>query len=159
MNPAQPDLSSLIQIDDPIQTKINLFIQSLSELGLDKDQSTDVGLNVSTTATNQTMAKISSIMEDSDWERWKAFLLTEPNTAQQIIIMNEFLKKRINKDLNTLFNEILEGVMQSTKDGIIESRDLTVKISKLPPEMVSKAQQLLDEGEFDELDNILNSVN
>ncbi len=160
MNPAQSDISNLIVFDDPVQTKINIFIKQLSELGLDKEQLETLGLSIASTASTQTIAKISAVMTDTDWDNWRNFINADPNpnTAQQIIVMNELLRQRTNKDLNTLFNEILDSIMKDTKYELLEDVKLRQKISKLSDEDTQKAMQLLEDGEFEELDKLLDQV-
>jgi hypothetical protein len=157
MDSAPQNLSSLIDNnDDLLQKKLDSFIKELQYLGLSQEQIENLVMSLSSTATKQTMAKISSVMSEDDWDKWKKFVDTGPNTAQQIMVMNTFLEKKINKDLETIHSEIIDGLIENTLEEIASTKDLSLKVSQLTPEEIEKAKKLLDEGDYDGADRVIN---
>lgn len=156
MNAAQQNMSSLIQNDDVFQQKLTSFIKNLSDLGLNQEQVETIAGNISVTATEQTIAKISALMDDDDFNKWKAFMDTGPNTAQQLIVLNKFLMDKSNKDLEAINNEIIDSLLKDTLVEVSKMKDLNTKISQLSPEEVAKAKALIDAGDYEGAEKVVN---
>ena len=156
MDAAQQNTASLVTNDDLLQTKIDAFVKNLKDMGLTQEQTETIAMSVATTSTQQTLAKISALMSEEDFEKWKAYVDTGPNTAQQLIIMNRFLINRTKKDLETLQSEIIDALIKNTLDDISHAKDLRIKISQLSSEEAVKAKELLDAGDYIGADKIIN---
>lgn len=157
MDAAPQNMSSLIQNDgDLLQEKLDSFLRELQSLGLNEEQIETISSSLTTTATKQTMAKISSLMNDEEFENWKKFVDTGANTAQQLIVLNRLLLNKTEKDLDTIHMEIVDGLIKNTLSDIANIKDLNLKISNLSPEEVEKAKQLLDDGDYEGADKIIN---
>ncbi len=161
MDDNQKTLSSLVaNNDDLIDTKLELFVKDLQYLGLNPQQIEQISGSMTVTLSEQVMLKISALMSDEDWTKWKAFIdvVPTPNTAQQVIVMNEYLKNRINKDLEGLYNEILEELAKNTIEELKGIKDLKEKVATLSDEEVDKAQQALEEEDYDKVDKIISKT-
>ena len=157
MDAAQQNMSSLIQNDgDLLQEKLDSFVKELQGLGLTGEQIETIITSLTSTATKQTMAKISSLMDDEEFERWKTFVDTGANTAQQLVVINRLLLNKTNKDLDTIHMEIVDGLIKNTLSDVANIKDLNLKVSNLSPEEVEKAKQLLDDGDYEGADTIIN---
>ena len=157
MDAAPQNMSSLIQNDgDLLQEKLDSFIRELQSLGLNEEQIETIATSLTATATKQTMAKISSLMDDEEFENWKNFVDTGANTAQQLVVLNRLLLNKTDKDLDTIHMEIVDGLIKNTLSDIANIKDLNLKISNLSPEEVEKAKQLLDDGDYEGADKIIN---
>jgi hypothetical protein len=156
MDTAQQSVSSLIVEDDELQTKVNLFFKELQDLGVSDKQIEAIGQQLIVLSTDHLTAKIDMLMDKDEFEKWKKFVDTGPNAAQQAIILNKFLKKKINKDLDSLQLEIADTLMKNILNSLQERRDLVVKISKLNDQEIEEATRLLESSEFAKLDNLLN---
>lgn len=157
MDAAPQNMSSLIQNDgDLLQEKLDSFIRELQSLGLNEEQIETIANSLTATATKQTMAKISALMDEQEFENWKNFVDTGANTAQQLVVLNRLLLNKTDKDLDTLHMEIVDGLIKNTLSDIANIKDLNLKISNLSPEEVEKAKQLLDDGDYEGADKIIN---
>lgn len=157
MDAAPQNMSSLIQSDrDLLQEKLDSFVKELQGLRLTAEQIETIITSLTSTATKQTMAKISSLMDDEEFEKWKAFVDTGANTAQQLVVLNRLLLNKTDKDLDTLHMEIVDSLIKNTLSDIANIKDLNLKISNLSPEQVEKAKQLLDDGDYEGADKIIN---
>ncbi|MHC1716953.1 MAG: hypothetical protein AB9915_03680 [Candidatus Dojkabacteria bacterium] len=156
MDSAQQNISSLIQNDDLLETKLKSFVKNLQDLGLNEEQVNTLTLSVATTATKQTLAKISALMNEEDFNKWKEFVDTGANNAQQLIVLNRLLQNKTNKDLETLNAEIIDSLIKDTLNEVTNMKDLTIKVSQLSPEEVAKAKSLLDSGDYDGVDKVIN---
>ncbi|PKN02999.1 hypothetical protein CVU76_03160 [Candidatus Dojkabacteria bacterium HGW-Dojkabacteria-1] len=157
MDAAPQNMSSLIQNDgDLLQEKLDSFVKELQGLGLTAEQIETIITSLTATATKQTMAKISSLMDDEEFENWKNFVDTGANTAQQLVVLNRLLLNKTDKDLDTIHMEIVDGLIKNTLSDIANIKDLNLKISNLSPEEVEKAKQLLDDGDYEGADKIIN---
>jgi len=157
MDSAPQNLSSLIQGNtDILQEKLNSFVQQLQYLGLDKTEIETISGGITVTATKQMMAKVSALMDEQEFEKWKIFVDTGVNNAQQLIVLNKMLINKTNKDFETIFMEIVDGLIENTLKDLARIKDLNVKVSQLSPEEIEKATQLLDSGDFQGADSIIN---
>lgn len=157
MDAAPQNMSSLIQNDgDLLQEKLDSFIRELQSLGLNEEQIETIATSLTATATKQTMAKISALMDEQEFENWKNFVDTGANTAQQLVVLNRLLLNKTDKDLDTIHMEIVDGLIKNTLSDIANIKDLNLKISNLSPEEVEKAKQLLDDGDYEGADKIIN---
>lgn len=155
MDSAQKSITSLIDGNDMLEKRLNLFIKELQDMGLNKEQIDDVITKFTSIATQQTIAKISALMDEKDWENWKKFVDTGANTAQQLIVLNRLLINKSGKDLNTINVDIIESLATTMIDDLKMANDVSLKISNLSPEDVAKAQELLDAGDFIGADQII----
>lgn len=156
MDTAQQSLSSLIVEDDELQTKVNLFFKELQDLGISNEHIQTIGQQLIVLSTDHLTAKIDMLMDEDEFEKWKKFVDTGPNAAQQALILNKFLKKKINKDLDTLQLEISETLMKNILSSLQERRDWVVKISKLNDQEIEEATRLLESSDFAKLEDLLN---
>lgn len=157
MDSAPQNLSSLIQGNtDILQEKLNSFVEQLQYLGLDKTEIETISGGITVTATKQMMAKVSALMDEQEFEKWKIFVDTGVNNAQQLIVLNKMLINKTNKDFETIFMEIVDGLIENTLKDLARIKDLNVKVSQLSPEEIEKATQLLDSGDFQGADSIIN---
>lgn len=140
-----------------IEQKIVGYINTLKDLNISDEKITEIAGYLTSTANLQILAKISSLMDEEEFEKWKTFIDTdpEPNVAQQLIVMNAFLKRKANLSIEDITNEILESLMRNSLDEIKWNSELRQKISKLNPEDVKLAQKLLENEEYAELDKLL----
>ena len=157
MDAAQQNMSSLIQNDgDLLQEKLDSFVKELQGLGLTGEQIETIITSLTATATKQTMAKVSSLMDDTEFENWKNFVDTGANTAQQLVVLNRLLLNKTDKDLDTIHMEIVDGLIKNTLSDVANIKDLNLKVANLSPEEVEKAKQLLDDGDYEGADKIIN---
>lgn len=156
MDTAQKSLSSLTVEDDELQTKVNLFFKELQDLGISHEQIETIGQQLIVLSTDHVTAKIDMLMDEDEFEKWKKFVDTGANAAQQAIVLNKFLKKKIDKDLDTLQLEIADSLMKNILNALQERRDLVVKISKLNDKEIEEATRLLESSEFTKLEKLLN---
>jgi len=157
MDSAPQNLSSLIQNnEDLLQEKLNSFVKQLQYLGLDNTEIETISGGITVTATKQMMAKVSALMDEQEFEKWKIFVDTGVNNAQQLIVLNRMLINKTNKDFETIFMEIVDGLIENTLNDLARIKDLNLKVSQLSPEDVEKAKQLLDSGDFEGADSIIN---
>ncbi|MGI6423480.1 MAG: hypothetical protein ACOX0X_02620 [Candidatus Dojkabacteria bacterium] len=157
MDTASQNIASVAQnSEDILQDKLDSFAKELRNLNLSEEQIQTVASSLVTTATKQVMAKISSLMDDKEFNNWKKFVDTGANTAQQLIVLNRLLINKTGKDLNTLHEQIIDDLIKNTLGDIASVRDLNLKVSKLSDEEVAKAQELLKQGDFDSADKVIN---
>jgi hypothetical protein len=157
MNSAQSSIpSSLIQDDDLLEKKMKSFIRNLQDLDLNQDQIETLVFSLTTTSVNQTLAKINALMDNEELQKWKDLVDSGANTAQQLIVLNRFLLDKTNKDLETINSEIIDALIKDTLDEVANIKDLKIKISQLDSEQVKKAQELLEAGDYEGVDKIIN---
>lgn len=157
MNSAQQNTSSLIHNEDLLEAKLHSFAKNLQDLGLNDQQVETLVMSVATTSTKQTSAKVNALMDKEDLEKWNDFVDSGPNTAQQLIVLNRFLIEKTKKDLETINSEIIDALIQDTLDEIANLKDLKIKLSQLSDEEVDKAKELLDAGDYEAVDRIINN--
>ncbi len=157
MDSAPQNISSLLQnSEDLLQEKLDSFIKQMQYLGLTNEQIETIASSITTTATKQTMGKISSLMDEKEFEKWKTFVDTGANIAQQLIVLNKFLMEKVNKDIEGIHMEIVDGLIENTLSEIANIKDLNLKVSNLSPEEVEKAKELIDAGDYEEADKLIN---
>jgi hypothetical protein len=156
MDTAQQSLSSLVIEDDKLQTKVNFFFKELQDLGLSNEQIEVIGQQLIALSTDHLTAKIDMLMNEEEFEKWKKFIDTGPNTAQQAIVINKFLQKKVGKDVDALQLEIADTLMKNILNSLQERRDFVAKISKLNDQELEEATKLLNNNQFEKLDNLLN---
>ncbi|MFA5623117.1 MAG: hypothetical protein WC981_02715 [Candidatus Dojkabacteria bacterium] len=157
MDSAPQNISSLLQnSEDLLQEKLDSFIKQMQYLGLTNEQIETVASSITTTATKQTMAKISALMNEEEFEKWKTFVDTGVNIAQQLIVLNKLLMEKVNKDIEGIHMEIVDGLIENTLSEIANIKDLNLKVSNLSPEEVEKAKELIDAGDYEEADKLIN---
>lgn len=157
MDSAPQNISSLLQnSEDLLQEKLDSFIKQMQYLGLTNEQIETIASSITTTATKQTMGKISSLMDEEEFEKWKTFVDTGANIAQQLIVLNKFLMEKVNKDIEGIHMEIVDGLIENTLSDIANIKDLNLKVSNLSPEDVERAKGLIDAGDYEEADKLIN---
>ncbi|MDX9739184.1 MAG: hypothetical protein RBT33_02380 [Candidatus Dojkabacteria bacterium] len=157
MDSAPQNISSLLQnSEDLLQEKLDSFIKQMQYLGLTNEQIETIASSITTTATKQTMAKISALMNEEEFEKWKTFVDTGVNIAQQLIVLNKFLMEKVNKDIEGIHMEIVDGLIENTLSEVANIKDLNLKVSNLSPEDVEKAKELIDAGDYEEADKLIN---
>ncbi len=157
MDSAPQNISSLLQnSEDLLQEKLDSFIKQMQYLGLTNEQIETIASSITTTATKQTMGKISSLMDEKEFEKWKTFVDTGANIAQQLIVLNKFLMEKVNKDIEGIHMEIVDGLIENTLSDIANIKDLNLKVSNLSPEDVERAKGLIDAGDYEEADKLIN---
>ncbi len=157
MDSAPQNMSSLLQSsEDLLQEKLDSFIREMQSLGLNNEQIESIATSISTTATKQTMAKVSALMDEKEFESWKNLVDTGANVAQQLIVMNRLLLNKTGKDLDAIHMEIVDGLIKNALSEIANIKDLNLKVAQLSPEEVEKAKALLEEGDYDGADRIIN---
>lgn len=157
MDSAPQNISSLLQnSEDLLQEKLDSFIKQMQYLGLTNEQIETIASSITTTATKQTMAKISALMNEEEFEKWKTFVDTGVNIAQQLIVLNKLLMEKVNKDIEGIHMEIVDGLIENTLSEIANIKDLNLKVSNLSPEEVEKAKELIDAGDYEEADKLIN---
>ncbi len=157
MDSAPQNISSLLQnSEDLLQEKLDSFIKQMQYLGLTNEQIETIASSITTTATKQTMGKISSLMDEKEFEKWKTFVDTGANIAQQLIVLNKLLMEKVNKDIEGIHMEIVDGLIENTLSEIANIKDLNLKVSNLSPEEVEKAKELIDAGDYEEADKLIN---
>ncbi len=159
MDTAQKSLSTLVVDDDILQTKVNLFFRELQDLGIQEEQIKAIGEQLIVLVSDHVIVKVKLLMSDEEWEKWKKFVDTGANSAQQAIVLDKLLNKKISKSFDDLNTEIADELMQNILESIRNRKDLAIKLSKLTDEEVVQATTLLEEGKFDELDALLNKDN
>jgi hypothetical protein len=102
------------------------------------------------------MAKISLLMDEEEFEKWKDFVDAGANEAQQALVMNKFLTEKTGKDFDTFHTEILEELMSSILNSVREHKDLSIKISNLNDEQTKEALEYLNNEDFGKLNALLN---
>lgn len=157
MDSAPQNISSLLQnSEDLLQEKLDSFIKQMQYLGLTNEQIETIASSITTTATKQTMAKISALMNEEEFEKWKTFVDTGVNIAQQLIVLNKLLMEKVNKDIEGIHMEIVDGLIENTLSEVANIKDLNLKVSNLSPEDVEKAKELIDAGDYEEADKLIN---
>ena len=157
MDSAPQNMSSLLQnSEDLLQEKLDSFIKQMQYLGLTNEQIETIASSITTTATKQTMGKISSLMDEEEFEKWKTFVDTGVNIAQQLIVLNKLLMEKVNKDIEAIHMEIVDGLIENTLSEVANIKDLNLKVSNLSPEEVEKAKALIDAGDYEEADKLIN---
>lgn len=157
MDSAPQNISSLLQnSEDLLQEKLDSFIKQMQYLGLTNEQIEIIASSITITATKQTMGKISSLMDEKEFEKWKTFVDTGANIAQQLIVLNKLLMEKVNKDIEGIHMEIVDGLIENTLSEIANIKDLNLKVSNLSPEEVEKAKELIDAGDYEEADKLIN---
>lgn len=157
MDSAPQNISSLLQnSEDLLQEKLDSFIKQMQYLGLTNEQIETIASSITTTATKQTMAKISALMNEEEFEKWKTFVDTGVNIAQQLIVLNKLLMEKVNKDIEGIHMEIVDGLIENTLSEIANIKDLNLKVSNLSPEDVERAKGLIDAGDYEEADKLIN---
>ncbi len=157
MDSAQQNMSSLLQnSEDLLQEKLDSFVKQLQYLGLSNEQIETIATSITTTATKQTMAKVSSLMDEKEFENWKAFVDTGVNIAQQLVVLNRLLMEKVNKDIEGIHMEIVDGLIENTLSEVANLKDLNLKVSNLSPEEVEEAKKLIDAGDYEGADKIIN---
>lgn len=157
MDSAPQNMSSLLQSsEDLLQEKLDSFVKEMQSLGLNNEQIESIATSISTTATKQTMAKVSALMDEKEFESWKNLVETGANVAQQLIVMNRLLLNKTGKDLDAIHMEIVDGLIKNALSEIANIKDLNLKVAQLSPEEVEKAKALLEEGDYDGADRIIN---
>lgn len=155
MDTAYTSLSSLVVDDDDFQTKVNFFFKELQDLGVDDEGLQNIGKQLIVLSSEHVTAKISLLMDKDEFEKWKEFVKTGPNTAQQALVMNKFLEKKIGKDMDTVHGEVTGELMNNILESIRENRELSVQISKLNDEQIKEALELLEKKDFEKLNSLL----
>ena len=157
MDSAQQNMSSLLQnSEDLLQEKLDSFVKQLQYLGLSNEQIETIATSITTTATKQTMAKVSSLMDEKEFENWKTFVDTGVNIAQQLVVLNRLLMEKVNKDIEGIHMEIVDGLIENTLSEVANLKDLNLKVSNLSPEEVEEAKKLIDAGDYEGADKIIN---
>ncbi len=156
MDSAQQNISSLIQDGDLLEKKMQSFARNLQDLDLNEEQIQTLVASIATTSTKQTLAKISALIDDEEFNKWKDFVDSGANNAQQLIVLNRFLINKTNKDLETINSEIIDALIKDTLDEVANVKDLTIKISQLTPEEVNKAKELLEAEDYEGVNRIVN---
>jgi hypothetical protein len=156
MDSAQQNITSLVQNEDLLEAKMKSFVRNLQDLNLNEEQIQTLVASLSTTSVKQTLAKISALMDDEEFKKWKAFVDSGANNAQQMIVLNRFLLNKTNKDLETINSEIIDALIKDTLDEVANVRDLNIKISQLSTEEIDKAKTLLEAGDYEGVDRIIN---
>lgn len=156
MDSAPQNMSSLLQnSEDLLQEKLDSFVKGLQYLGLTNEQIETLASTLSTTATKQTMAKVSALMNEEEFENWKNFVDTGANVAQQLVVLNRLLQNKVNKDLETIHMEIVDDLIKNTLSEVANLKDLNLKVSNLSPEEIEKAKQLIEAGDYEGADRII----
>jgi hypothetical protein len=156
MDTAPKSVSSLVVDDDPLQTKVNLFFKELQDLGVQEEGLKNIGEQLIALGSEHLMAKISLLMDEEEFEKWKDFVDAGANEAQQALVMNKFLTEKTGKDFDTFHTEILEELMSSILNSVREHKDLSIKISNLNDEQTKEALEYLNNEDFGKLNALLN---
>ncbi|MFA5634014.1 MAG: hypothetical protein WCY00_00290 [Candidatus Dojkabacteria bacterium] len=156
MDSAQQSLSSLVQDSDLLEEKLKTFTSNLQNLGFNDEQIETLVFSLSTTSIKQTLAKISALMNDEEFSKWKDFVDSGANSAQQLLVLNKFLLNKTNKDLETINSEIMDSLIKDTLEEIVNTKDLHIKISQLSEQEIDKAKELLEAGDYEGVDRIIN---
>jgi len=149
------DMKDILEIpNNLIEEKLVSFFETLKSLGISDEKIKEIGGGLVTISNTSILAKISSLMDEEEFNKWKEFVDTGANTAQQIVVMNAFLNRK-GHSLESITDTVLETLMKNTLDEIKITSDLRSKVGKLHDEEVKLANKLLDENRFDELDKLL----
>ncbi len=159
MSTAQSLVSSLFIADDAIQTKVNLFLKDLKDMGYSEEDMNNISESLMSNVEQELELRIIASMDDEDTRKWQDFVNTKPNSAQEFMILDKFLKNKIGKGLEELQNEIIVKNIDNTLEGLKLSKDIKQKISQLSEEEIDQAQQLLDQGRFEDAQKIINKLN
>lgn len=155
MDSAQQNISLMVQNSDLLESRLQSFVKNLQDFGLNDEQVSTILLSTTATANKQTLAKVSALMDGTEFEKWKDFVDSGANIAQQLLVMNKFLEGKVNKDLETIHMEIVESLIKDTLEEVANIKDLNIKISQLSPEEVEQAQKLLEAGDFEGVEKIV----
>lgn len=133
---------------DKTQRVVNKFIEGLKKLGLNDQQINDLVSEYAHMIVDRIMQEITLQMDEADVERWNKFVDTGANEAQQLLILDEFYKKKSGESLEDLEGRVVEGIITSSVQQYNDSQNIKAKIEKLDKASQDKVKALLDQGDF-----------
>jgi hypothetical protein len=135
-----------------------LFLKEIVDLGVPQDQIQKLGEVLVALASEHLTAKISMLMDEEEFNNWKAFIDAGANSAQQMLVIDKLLQKKTQKTLEELQVEIAGELMDNILTNLKERQEYTEKISKLTEQEAAQALEYLNRKEFKKLDDLLNKA-
>lgn len=131
---------------------------TLKENGVKDESIEEMANKLSAVVVEHTIAAILKEMDEQDEKNWNTFIATKPNDAQVINVLDLFYQKKTGRSIEEMSDEIIVNTVNSFTSQLTNREDLAKKISKLSDEQADKATQLLQSGNFEEAEAIINSA-
>ncbi len=107
MDDQKTDLSA--KLDKQLET----FGAFLLKLDLTLEQTTQINALMAETVVAHTMIEISKLMTEEDQKRWDKFMSTNPTDAQQLVILDEFCKRKTGKGIGHIQAKLMISLTNS----------------------------------------------
>ncbi len=124
------------QPSNDLEKAMEQFGAFLVEMDLSVEQINDINSAITETVLAHTLAEVSKLMSAEDKEKWDKFTATGPNDMQQLVIMDEFCKRRGEEGLGEIQARMMIKLTESFIDHIKSLQDEADLANGLPQEEI-----------------------
>lgn len=107
MNDQKTDLSV------KLNKQLEIFGAFLLKLDLTLEQTTQINALLTETVVAHTMIEISKLMTSDDQKRWDDFINAKPTDAQQLVILDEFCKRKTGQGIGDIQAKLMISLTNS----------------------------------------------
>lgn len=133
--------SDIKDLSTRLDQQIKRFSQYLIYLNLTVEQTAHINEFISEAVIAHTMIEVAKMMNEGDQERWDKFLATKPTDVQQLLILDEFCKRKGNIGIGDIQAQMTISLTQSFMDQMKKIADVAETVSDLSDEEVESILQ------------------
>lgn len=139
------------------QIAANKFVQYLrDQLHYPQEKILEIVGTLTGVITNLTILAVFREMTSEELDNWKNIVESGANDSQQLLLIDKFLQKKINKSFEELNNEILVKTVNYYKNELKTSKKLVEQINRLNEEQTEQAMSYLNKGQLSMAEEFLN---
>lgn len=96
-----------------LNKQLEIFGAFLLKLDLTLEQTTQINALLTETVVAHTMIEISKFMTSDDQKRWDDFINAKPTDAQQLVILDEFCKRKTGQGIGDIQAKLMISLTDS----------------------------------------------